>query len=236
MKPPDYDDMWRRIVASPLRGVYLEELHGLAATVKHLAEEVFMAAPKPLKGGSESYLKVDHDLMTKLYFLLGATARIRALLTDRPRRKSQSEKQHALQVRRTAWLRDHVLKGIRLAEVLAPKVRHSLEHLDEYVDDTGLRFLEGRIPTSALVPVDFAVGRRNTLAQFQVANKRPHVYFVKVYVASERVFVNCGHEISIQKLHTECRRIEKRLQPLVPPAPSPSERGSQMLVVTPSTF
>jgi hypothetical protein len=236
MEPPDYDDMWRRIVLSPLRAVYLEELHDLAATVVHLAEEVFLVAPKPPKGGPESYLKVDHDLMTKLYFLLGAAARIRALLTERARRKDQSAKQHAIQIRRAAWLRDEVLNGIKLSEILSPKVRHSLEHFDEYLDDTGILFLERRIPTPALMPIDFAIGRRNTLEQFQVANQRPHVYFLKVYIASERVFVNCGHEISIQKLHTECRRIAKRLRPLVPPAPSPSERGSQMLVVTPNTF
>jgi hypothetical protein len=227
-----YDELWRAIVGSPLAGAYVTELHALAEDVVRLASDVFEAAPRPKT--ADDYLKVDHAIMAKLFALLGAAARVSATLTDRPRR-DQSARQYEIQKRRVAWLRHDVLKGIKLERVFEPKVRHTLEHFDEYMDNIAVRYATGQIPTPSIAPIDFVMSRRLVLERFDIGGKTPSVYFVRVFIASERVFINCGFEISVQALHDECRRIAKRLAPHVPQDES-GERGSSMLVITRETF
>jgi hypothetical protein len=227
------EDLWGTIVASPLASAYVTELHSLAEDVVRLANDVFEGAPRPKT--ADDYLKVDHEIMAKLFALLGAAARISATLTDRRRRRDQSARQYEIQTKRVAWLRDEVLRNVKLERVLEPKVRHTLEHFDEYMDKTAIRYATGQIPTPSIAPIDFVMSRRRVLERFDIGGKSPGIYFVRVFIASERVFVNCGHEISVQALHDECRRIAKRLSPQVPRDVG-GERGSSMLVITRETF
>ncbi len=235
MNSSDYEQIWEAILASPFQGVYLMDLYWLAVAVVSRAEKVFIEAPKPT--GPDNYLKVNAELVGELFSLLGDAARIKALLTERQRRDNQGEINFEMHVRRVKWLRNEVLKGVKLARTFEARVRNTLEHFDEYLDGATVGFATHDIPTPALVPIDFVVSRRSALEQFAVQQRIPHLYFMRVFIASERVFVNCGEEISIQALHTECRRIAKRLKPMVPEADKPpNERGTSMLVITDTTF
>lgn len=230
-----YDALWDAIASSPFGTTYIGELHSLAAEVAALADDVFAAAPKPKT--ADDFLKVDHALMRKLFTLLGVAARISAMLTERPRRKDQSARDHEVLKRRARWLRDEVLRGVKLERIFEAKVRHTLEHFDEYIDETAIKYATRRLPTPSLAPVDMVVSRRRTLQRFAIQQKVPHCYFMRVYIAAERTFVNCEREISIQALRDECRRIAKRLTPYVPePDAKPDARGSSILVIADNTF
>ncbi len=197
----EYDALWDAIASSPFGSTYIGELHSLAAEVVALAEDVFAAAPRPKT--VDDFLKVDHALMRKLFTVLGAAARISAMLTDRPRRKDQSARDHAVLKRRARWLREEVLRGVKLERVFEAKVRHTLEHFDEYIDDTAIKYATRQLPTPSLAPVDIVVSRRRALRHFAVQQKVPHSYFMRVYIAAERTFVNCEREISVQALRDE---------------------------------
>lgn len=164
--------------------------------------------------------------------MLGSAARINALVGERSKRK-QATGNYEIQRRRADWLRNDVLKGISLTRLFEAKVRNTLEHFAEYIDEAAIGFATNKTPTPSLAPIDFVVSRRRALQRFAVEQKVPHLYFIRVFITSERVFVNCGHEISIQALHTECRRIVKRLAPLMR---DQREGGSSMLVIARATF
>jgi hypothetical protein len=232
----DYESIWASIAASPLAGAYITEAYWLAANVVRRAEAVFRSATTPRKP-SESYIKVDHDLTTTLTTLLGQAVRLKALLTERSRNRNQTEVQHETQVRRARWLRDELLKGVKIKALLDSNIRNSLEHFDEYLDDVAIRCHEATIPRPTSVPLDVSVGRRKTFERFPIGGKRPHVENLRVYVAADKVFVNAGHEINIRALHDEARRIMKRLERLVPKDEEhPEQRGSSVFILTDSSF
>lgn len=168
----DYESVWAAIAASPLAGAYITEAYWLAANVVRRAEEVFRSATTPRKP-TEIYIKVDHDLTTTLTPLLGEAVRLKTLLTERPRSRNQTEVQHEIQVRRARWLRDELLKGVRIRALLDSKVRNSIEHFDEYLDDVAIRCYEGTIPRPTSVPLDVSVGRRKTFEGFPIGGEQP---------------------------------------------------------------
>jgi hypothetical protein len=87
------------------------------------------------------------------------TARLRALLVDRPR-KRESALEHAIQVRRARWLASEALQSLPLKQIVRVAVRHSLEHFDEYLDRQGLRWLRGQIAARDGVPMDMMLSSR----------------------------------------------------------------------------
>lgn len=230
-----YDALWDAIASSPFGTTYIGELHSLAAEVAALADDVFAAAPRPK--AADDFLKVDHAVMRKLFTLLGAAARISAMLMERPRRKDQSARDHEVLKRRARWLRDEVLRGVKLERIFEAKVRNTLEHFDEYIDETAIKYATRRLPTPSLAPVDMVVSRRQTLQRFAIQQKVPHCYFMRVYIAAERS-LNADLALAVhERLRDECRRIAKRLTPSVPePDAKPDARGSSMLVIADNTF
>jgi hypothetical protein len=233
-QPPDYDAIWRSILESPLASIYITELYWLSRNVVASAEAIFDKS-KPATGG-QSYIQVDHDLLTNVPHLLGDSARIRALLLTRQKAKGESWIKHEIRARRTAWLRNTVLQGITLQHVLDAKVRHSLEHFDEYIDETAIKAHAREIKPPSFLPVDMLMGSRTTLDTFNVGGEQATVYPLRVYLADEQVFINAGKEISVRGLHGECLAIQDRLAPAVPQSGAEEERGSPLYVLTKSSF
>lgn len=116
---------------------------------------------------------------------------------------------------------------------LRPRFAITLEHFDEYIDATDIRCYQRQISLPALLPLDFSMGHRRSLEQFQ--DEKGSTYSVRVYLSDERVFVNCGREINIGQIYEECCAIRDRLWPLVPHDEG-GEQGSYIIVLTPESF
>jgi hypothetical protein len=188
----DYGRMWQAIQRSPLSNVYISELYWLAKQVEEDTTRIFDdAAPPPQPG--QGYIRVDHALHGRILTVLLAAARIRALL--RPRDMKDSRVQREMLAHRTAAL-GQVLDGIDLAPVLDSVARNSIEHFDEYMDKVAIQSYQGVISRPTLFAVDMALSTRSSLAQFNVGGERPTTYFIRAYIADERVFSNCGRELS----------------------------------------
>jgi hypothetical protein len=222
------DEAWPRI-RRWLGGVYLEELHSLAHGIAESCEAVFASAPAPANA-QQSYIRPEHVLLRVIQAALSDAARIRLLVTDRRRRRDQDPLEHAVQVKRTAWLRE-ILAGLELDAVLDPEVRHSLEHFDEYLDRTGVAGVRAEISTPTMLPIDFVLGRDGSLEQFDVGGAKPTVYPIRVYLAEERVFVNAGERIDLEALRRQAASIVERVGPLLPEPARDPPRGSGMLLV-----
>jgi hypothetical protein len=229
------DEYWQRILRSPLASAYTTELYWLARNTVDACEVIFADAPTPPDAAS-SYIKVDHDLPAKVHQVVNNAARIRALVTtDRPRTSQHSAGQYAIQQARTRWLKDS-LAAVPLSETLRAGVRHTLEHFDEYLDKTALKFSKQPPTGRVLLPLDVALGRESTLDQFSEGGT---VYPLRVYLAEERTFVNCGKRVDIGAIHIECSALVSFLAAEVPALAeqdSGEGRGALMFVLTPDTF
>jgi len=227
----EYDKMWQAIAKSPFLDVYISELYWLAKQVEEETTRIFDDTPPPTQPG-EGYIRVDRVLHERILTVLLAAARIRALLHRRSIRGSSARQQVLL--RRTAALRQ-ALDGIDLAPVLDSAARNSIEHFDEYLDRTAIESYKGEIRRPTLFPVDMVVSSRSLLERFDVGGDRPTVYFIRAYIADERVFTNFGRELRLEPLRDCCSAIRRRLEPLLPDF-AREERGAFMLVVTADSF
>lgn len=229
------DEHWQRILQSPLASAYITELYWLARNTVDACTTIFNEAPAPPDAAS-SYIKVDHDLLAKVHQVVNNAARIRALVTpDRPRSSQHSAGQYAIQQARTKWLKDSV-SAVVLRETLRAGVRHTLEHFDEYLDKTALKFSRQPPTGRLLLPLDVALGRESTLDQFTEGGA---VYPLRVYLAEERTFVNCGKRVDLGAVHEECSALVAFLLTEVAglgEAGSGEGRGSSVFVLTPDTF
>jgi hypothetical protein len=231
---PDYDAIWRSILNSPLISIYTTELYWLARNTVTRAEALFEES-KPA-ADDHSYIQVDHNLLTNALHLLGDSARIRALIT--PSRKSEDESRikHEIRLRRTNWLRNTILEGVQLRYISDAKVRNSLEHFDEYVDETAIKSHAGQIKPPSFLPVDMLLGSRQTLKAFNIGGEQATVYPLRVYISDEQVFINAGKEISVRGLHDECVAIQDRLGHIAVRSGEEEERGSPLYVLTRDSF
>jgi hypothetical protein len=214
----------------------VDELYWLARNVAEDTGQIFSDTPPGAAGGS--YIKVDHALHRRIYGVLATAAKISALISERPRQKDQSKIQHETLLRRARWLKS-LLTGLSLSGVTATKVRNTVEHFDEYLDDTSRKCSNGTIALPAVLPIDMAFGHRDLMPQLLTGTNMPGatVYSLRVYLADERVFINCGTEISIGQLHDECGAIQTRLKPLLPDfVAGTGGQGSSMIVLTDQSF
>lgn len=128
-----------------------------------------------------------------------------------------------------------LLNGLSLSAVLSPAVRHSVEHFDERLDRTALGTLYGSIGLPVNVPFDIVVWSRAAFEVLRGTNEpKADIYPLRVYVASERVFMNAGDAINIGELCDECAAIAERLTDrTMQPG---GERGAFVVVLTQQSF
>jgi hypothetical protein len=182
---------------------------------------------------ASSHIVVNQKLSEDLADILLASAKIGTLVKERQRRRGQSLRDHEVLRRRVRWLRNEVLGGIDLREVLRSSTRNTLEHFDEYIDAAAIRATMRMVPLPAIYPLDMMVGHRDVFDMLKASRQWRHIWWLRAYIAEERVFVNCGEEISIAKLYEESLAIRDRLATGVPdPSPEFDERAASLRVIT----
>jgi hypothetical protein len=224
-----WDELWKAIQRSPFFGVYVSEMYWLAKYVEQETDKIFSETPPSPKPGQE-YIHVDHTLHNRIQSVLLAAARTRSLILNRDRDGSRNQKE--VLVRRTAVLQK-LVEGIDLSPVLNGAARNSIEHFDEYIDRVAIKSYKGDITRPTLFPVNLVLSTRRCLEQFNVGGARPTIYFIRAYIADERVFSNCGRELPLGPLRECGSAIRKRLEPLLP---TQSEQGGSILVITAKAF
>ncbi|MBW3668209.1 MAG: hypothetical protein KY443_03255 [Actinobacteria bacterium] len=226
-------EAWVDIARSPFCSVYLHEMYWLAVEVVEGCEATFDAVALPVDRG-KAFITVDQSVHRRLHNVLGAAARLRALLLPRQKNPKQTDGEARVQRFRARWLQDDMLGGIALEPVLDADVRHSIEHFDEYVDRVALRARAGEFDLPILVPLDVCLTYRDQMKVFTLNGRPAPTYLIRCYVASERRYINCGVETALEPLAAACRAIRDRLSQHVPV--DETGRGSPMLVITAQSF
>ena len=177
-------------------GFYGHELWYLASSVKNRCEAIFTATQVPESG---HYIKVDAAIHSDIFGVLSQAAGIKKLMLT-PSAKSKGESRRAFQLRRfRAHFMAEFLRPLKLSEVLEAKVRNTIEHFDEYLDEAVIQ-----VSDPATRPSPWAAYNM-VLSDWGVFN--PRVFPVRVYIAAEKVFYNMQWSIDIGKIHVEASSI-----------------------------
>jgi hypothetical protein len=211
---------------------YIYEMHWLAADIVRRADDLFEQTPPPTEAGAD-YIKVDPALHSEIYAMLGDAAKLRALISERPKRRDQPDRQHAILVLRARALHG-LLPDLNLAAICSPDARHSVEHFDERIDRTAIDSFDNTIAKPVHIPLDLVVWSRASFGMLKgTRSPEPQIYPLRVYVASERRFLNADAEIDVGRLRDESAAVRDRLAAAVPNA---SERGAFVVVLTETSF
>lgn len=188
---------------STLFSLYFHELGWLSSGIKANCEIIFAETPVPEKG---YYIKVLPEIHALIVAVLMNAAHIRKLLyTSETRYKNESVSVYKLRQQRSKILR-RALSGIKLEEILNHKLRNSLEHFDEYLDENIVRLTEKGPPPATYAAYNMVLSHREIF--------KPEVYPIRLYIASERKFYNMRFSIDVGEIYDEACAILERLHEL----------------------
>ena len=182
--------------------LYFHELWWLAHSIKTKAEKLFDEAKVPDTG---YVLQVSPELHSLIASLLSDAANLKKLLvTASVRLDQESGRQFRLRKARAAALKELVAK-VPLVEMLNAKVRNTLEHFDEYLDEANVSLSQGKAPPSPMAAYNMVI------SQWEVID--PPVYPIRLYVSAERKFYKMKWSVNIDAIHKEASALVECIAP-----------------------
>jgi hypothetical protein len=195
MEQPDL-----KLEETKLGTLYFHELWWLAHGIKTKAEQLFAEAKVPDTGYA---IQVNPELHSVIASILSDAANLKKLIVT-PSNRLQGElgRQFRLRKARASVLRES-LTGILLTEILNAKVRNTLEHFDEYLDEANVALTSAKNVPSPMAAYNMV------FSHWEAIN--PRVYPIRVYISSERKFYNMKWSVNIGTMHREATAIVERL-------------------------
>jgi len=176
--------------------IYGHELWYLALSVKTRCEAVFRTTHPPENG---PYLQVNPSIHAEIFGVLAQAAAIKKLISQ-PAAKSKGESGRAVKLRRRrAQFFRELLMPLELTEILDVKVRNTIEHFDEYLDDAVIKVSDPATRSSPWAAYNMV------LSDWSVFT--PRIFPIRVYITSEKTFYNMQWSIDLGKLHSEASSI-----------------------------
>lgn len=182
--------------------LYFHELWWLAYAIKTKAEKLFDEAKVPDTG---YVLQVSPELHSLIASLLSDAANLKKLLvTANVRLNGESGLQFRLRKARAAALRELTSK-VPLVEMLNARVRNTLEHFDEYLDEANVSLSLGKPPPSPMAAYNLVISHWEAID--------PPVYPIRLYVSVERKFYNMKWSVNIDAIHKEASALVECIAP-----------------------
>ncbi len=184
-----------------LFSLYIHELWWLAHGIKEKTERIFAAAAVRDEG---DFIQVNPELHSLIAAVISEAANLKKLLvTPSTRLDRESGRQFRLRRGRTLALAK-LLEGICLDELLNPKVRNTLEHFGEYLDEANLAISEAQNPPSPIAAYNMVLSRWEVFS--------PRVYPIRLYISSERKFYNMRWSVDLDAMNKEACAVLERLK------------------------
>jgi len=189
-----------KVEETKLFSLYIHELWWLSHAIKTKTEKLFAEAKVPETG---YIMQVSPELHSLIASVLSDAGNLKKLIvTPSARLDRESGRQYRLRKARAAALKE-LLGGISLAELVNVKVRNTLEHFDEYLDEANLAVSEAKVPPSPMAAYNMV------LSHWEVFS--PRIYPIRVYISSERKFYNMKWSVDLGAMNTEASAIVDRL-------------------------
>ncbi|EMO7232564.1 MAG: hypothetical protein E6989_12140 [Citrobacter freundii] len=181
-----------------LNFIYLHELWWLTESIKRRCEELFRETPLPDQG---YYFKIEYHIHSLINDILSDAANLKKLITiPTQKTRSESPKQFQVHVERSKFLQAKI-KGIEITELKSVKVRNTLQHFDEYLDEANIEASEGKLKSHQMAVYNFV------MSHWEAVNPRP--YPIRLYICAEKTYYNMKASVNIGKIYTEAVRINE---------------------------
>lgn len=183
-----------------LFSIYFHEFYWLSHSIKTKAERLFDEARVPENG---FFIQVNPELHSLIASILSDAANLKKLIiTPNTRLNAESGSQFRLRKMRAATLKE-TIKEIPLTEILNSKVRNTLEHFDEYLDEANFLLTNAKNHPSPMAAYNMVLSHWEAIS--------PRVYPIRLYISSERKFYNMKWCVDIGAMYFEADSIIKQL-------------------------
>ncbi|MEX5490782.1 hypothetical protein ABFV43_18365 [Pseudomonas fulva] len=200
-----------------LADLFYYEVLWLSHSIVKKCEEIFSKCRIPDHG---HMIQVDPDIHSKISSVLSDAANIKKLIqTQGVKLKGENAVRFKLRKERARVL-DLALADLGLREIFNHKVRNTLEHFDEYLDETNYE-LSSKAELGTMAAYNLVI------SHWEVTN--PRLYPIRLYVASEMKFYNMKWSVDIGQIHKEAVLIIDKLRAM--PALTNQEPGGVMIRV-----
>ncbi|CAK3162433.1 conserved hypothetical protein [Vibrio crassostreae] len=200
-----------------LSSLYFHELFWLASSIVSKSEKLFEDSKIPDSG---YLIQVSPELHSLIASILSDAANIKKLLvTPSVKLKGESGAQARIRKERAKHLNE-AIAPIEPKELFNHKVRNTLEHFDEYLDEANVKLTKSPKAPSPMAAYNMILSHWDAFS--------PRVYPVRLYISSERTFYNMKWSVNIGELHNEAKDIVEKLSKL-PRLGGNGEIGALML-------
>lgn len=190
-----------RTITAKLKAVYFHELGFRCTEIRDNCQKVFELAPPP----AERNFVIVPNVHSLIGHALTAAANVKKLLDDeRPMNpRNESVEGYEFRKARAAMLKAE-LEGVSLTEMLEVRVRNSLEHFDEYLDEENIRLNKQSTPSIASYNVGFS-------HLDNMVFKEGPILHIRSYETTSRRFFHLRGSIDLGKVHDEAVAVLGRL-------------------------
>ncbi|WP_114326863.1 hypothetical protein [Candidatus Colwellia aromaticivorans] len=187
---------------SRLFGYYEYELICLAKNIISACERLFQLAPVST---NHTYEKCSNEAHFQINALLSEAAKIKKLVSPNISPDANlAVRKNKIKKDREAYF-STMLNQINLTEILKPKIRNTLEHFDEYLDEANIK-----LSTPENIQHDMAFSNLIISDWKHMPNKK--VYPIRMYIANEKRFYNMKWSVDINKVYEESKAIQSYLR------------------------
>lgn len=184
-----------------LSTLYFHELWWLASSISKKSQKLFDETKVPKDG---YLMQVNPELHSLIASILSDAANIKKLvITPSSKLSGESEAQSRLRKERSKKLKDS-LGSLQLKEILNHKVRNTLEHFDEYLDESNIKITKAKNPPSPMAAYNMILSHWDAIS--------PRVYPVRLYISSEQTYYNMKWSVNIGELFDEANNIIEQLR------------------------
>ena len=204
-----------------LSSLYYHELFWLASSIVKKSEKLFDETKVPDSG---FLIQVNPELHSVIASILSDAANIKRFIRiPSVKLNGESGAQARLRKERTKKLND-TLGEIELKEILNHKVRNTLEHFDEYLDESNLKITKASKAPSPMAAYNMILSHWEAFS--------PRVYPVRLYISSERTFYNMKWSVNIGEMFVEAENIVKQLKNIPGLVPDDGPGGLMLRIDT----
>ncbi len=196
------------IVESEFMQIYLHEMYSLCEGINRECKEIFREATVPF---GHNLLSVSPILHSRIYSVLIYAANLKKLaFPTRHRKKNEGTGTYKLRNQR-ADLFEEILNELPIKEIKNSKVRNTLEHFDEYLDESNVK-LDKKHNKEKLKDKHGFAAYNMAFSRWETFDRK--VYPIRLYIAEEKKFYNLDWSIDIGKIDNEAKLILERLNDL----------------------
>lgn len=205
------------LAETKLFSLFYHEVWWLSNGIVKKCEKIFEKAKVPKQG---YIIQVDPELHSTIASVLSDAANIKKIIvTSSVKQNGENGARFKLRKERARDLLE-TLAGLPLSELLNHKVRNTLEHFDEYLD-------EANYDISRKQPMGTMAAYNMVISHWEASS--PRVYPIRLYVSSEKKFYNMKWVVDIGLIKAEAESIVRRLRDL--PMFKDQEPGGLMIHV-----